>query len=78
MALKTVFKCGKCGETHDFEDDAIECCAPIIDEGYLCPLCGEFFFNEQGALACHDVDKDFVQPPTAAELEAAGQMRLLP
>ena len=78
MALKSVFKCGECGEIHDEENEAVECCQPNISEGFLCPVCQEFFFDEESALACHEVDEDFVPPPTAAELEAAGQMRLLP
>jgi len=78
MALKSVFKCGECGDIHDEEDDAVECCFPGVTEGFLCPVCQGFFIDEEAALACHDTDEDFVPPPTAAELEAAGQMRLLP
>lgn len=44
----TVYECPDCGERHDWEDDALECCAhavlgsPRDDEGDTpCPICGE-------------------------------------
>lgn len=70
------WRCGDCETVHDNEDDARECCAPRIEEGYLCPVCRGFLLREEDALACHNWDPEKPIPPTAAELEAAGQLRL--
>ena len=72
------WRCGDCLTVHDNELDAQECCPPKIDEGYTCPLCGDFHLAEEAALECCGWDPDMPVPPTAAELEAAGQMRLIP
>lgn len=73
---KAVWRCNACRFTHDDEDDARECCQPSITEGYECPVCGEFHAEEAEAIACHDWDPERTIPPSAAELEAAGQLRL--
>jgi hypothetical protein len=72
------WQCDRCGDVHDNEDDARECCAPEIIEGYLCPLCRDFHECEEAAFDCCGWDPDMPIPPTAIELEAAGQMRLIP
>lgn len=33
------YDCGQCGERHDREDGAIECCMPEVDTVYICPIC---------------------------------------
>lgn len=33
------YDCGQCGERHDHEDGAIECCMPEVDTVYICPIC---------------------------------------
>lgn len=77
--LEMAWKCHECGEIHENEDDAYDCCRPEVSEGYLCPECGEFHRREQNALDCCEHDQDAPPPPpTAAELEAAGQQRLIP
>lgn len=70
------WRCGDCEAAYDNEDDARECCAPLIEAGYLCPVCRGFLLHEKDAIACCDWDPETPIPPTAAELEAAGQMRL--
>ncbi len=78
------WRCESCGELHGFEDDAYECCRPAISERFICPECGDDFRTADSALDCltaHQADDDADAPihlVTAAELEAAGQMRLVP
>lgn len=72
------WQCDRCGEVHDDEAAAREYCAPAIIDGYTCPLCGTFYTGDAAALDCCGWDPDMPIPPTAAELEAAGQMRLIP
>lgn len=77
--LEPKWRCDECGEIHDTEDDAHECCSPEVTEGYLCPVCRTFHLEEDGALECCGYDPDGpLPPPSAEELEAAGQMRLFP
>ena len=75
--LELAWKCHGCGEIYNNEDDAYECCLPEVSEGYLCPECGDYFRKEADALDCCGYDDEAPpQPPTEAELEAAGQQRL--
>ena len=69
------WKCSACDELHDNEDDARECCPPSINEVYVCPVCGSDFPFYPDALMCCDCED---RTPTTAELEQAGQMRILP
>lgn len=69
--------CEECGLVHGDEDDAYECCRPRVTEGYLCPQCDKFWSSEDEALCCCDHEHD-PDAPTAAELEAHGQARLMP
>tara|TARA_R110000868_G_scaffold74752_4_gene216281 strand:+ start:982 stop:1173 length:192 start_codon:yes stop_codon:yes gene_type:complete len=60
---------------HDNEDSAIECCPPEVESYYTCPECGEEYATEEQAIDCCG----YVEPPpTAEELESAGQGRLIP
>lgn len=72
------WRCDDCYTVHDDDDDARECCAPEIIAGYTCPLCRDFHTREADAIACCDWDPDKPIPPSARELEAAGQLRLIP
>ena len=79
--LEPKYMCDACGDVHDFEDDAADCCRPKIVLGYQCPVCRDFHPREEAALdCCADLAINGGVPPmpTAAELEAAGQLRLLP
>ena len=77
--LKPKWKCDHCDELHDYEEDAVDCCAPTISERWVCPECGDDYRTEAEAIECCEHDDDAPPPPpTAEELEAAGQMRLLP
>lgn len=71
------WSCDNCGELHDEEDDALECCPPAITKVFFCPVCDESHLSEQQARECCPVDPEAPPPlPSARELEAAGQMRL--
>jgi len=79
MNLKPKYKCCECDETHDYVDDARECCAPRVEEAFLCPICQAPHNEEVDATDCCGFDPDGPPPPpSAVELEAAGQLRLLP
>ncbi len=49
---KPLWKCGECGEIHEDEDGAGECCRPMIHEMWGCPVCGEAHDKESLALRC--------------------------
>ena len=52
---KSIWKCSECGEFHDHEDDARECCAPEVYEYFGCPECGMVHEEETDALQCCEV-----------------------
>lgn len=68
MAIEPKYKCSECGYVHDLEDDAIECCAPRIDEVYACPVCNEYHDDEDDAMHCCNAE-------VAAELTVQDGMR---
>ncbi|MHB8916211.1 MAG: hypothetical protein ACYC4K_10420 [Thiobacillus sp.] len=72
----TAFECPDCGELHDYEDGAAECCAPVPREVFICDECDSINFSEKEAIACCDEDLE-QKSPTAEELESAGQFRLI-
>lgn len=81
--ISPIFRCGECLTDHESEEAAVECwldCAqPEVDTYYRCPVCGDDLSSEEEALECCGYDPDAPPPmPTAAELEAAGQLRLVP
>lgn len=76
-ARTTAWRCGDCREWHEYEDDAISCCALLPDEvtSWKCTECGHISEDEDTARYCC-LDEDVVLPATPAQLEAAGQQRL--
>ena len=75
--LEPKYECGECGEIHDDEDEARYCCPPSVKEVFVCPLCEIYHKEEADALDCCGFDPDGPPPPpTAEELERAGQQRL--
>ncbi len=74
------FQCPSCGEVHDKEHQAENCCIPEAEEVTMweCTECGEAHDDREHAhLCCWDEESDLEPlPPTPQELEAAGQMRL--
>lgn len=54
MTIKSQWKCGECGFLHDWEENAVECCAPMVTEVFLCPICKEEHGDEDDALDCCD------------------------
>jgi len=79
------YRCNGCDDIHDYENDALECCAPGAIEIFLCPVCGQMHEEVIAAMNCCDcepageaeVELDFQLVPKAV-LEQAGQVRLFP
>ena len=80
--VTTRFRCGECGELHDFEDDARECCPPQVSKVFVCGECGDWHRDKAEAEACCADETHELPPhhpiPTTAQLEALGQLRLIP
>lgn len=76
-AVREMWQCSECGELHGYEDDAQECCRPDVKRVFVCTECESDYATEEEASACC-ADAEEPVPPSAEELEAAGQMRLLP
>lgn len=73
------WQCDECCSDYDNEDDARECCPTKVIEGYICPVCKKFHDDAAEAIDCCDWNPDGPPPPLSAlELEAAGQLRLIP
>ena len=70
--------CNNCNTRCKSEFDALYCCQPSITSGYICPTCKTLYIEEDQAIACCQVEPEDSPTPTAQELEAAGQERLLP
>lgn len=50
--VKLMYECCSCGELHDHEDEALDCCAPEISERWICPECGKAHDTESAAENC--------------------------
>lgn len=73
------YECRRCHYLYTEPEEAFECCSPGYKKVYACPECRELHDVEAEAIDCCGFDPDAPPPPpSAAELEAAGQMRLLP
>ncbi|CAN7340785.1 hypothetical protein LJR074_001936 [Acidovorax sp. LjRoot74] len=49
-AVSKAYECQGCYATHDFEDDAAECCPPL--EKWKCGACNQVHFDEDDAESC--------------------------
>jgi hypothetical protein len=81
MSIKLKWRCGGCGKVHDDRSDARICCIRYahVYEAYICPVCSDNHVTEQEAIDCCGFDPDAPpSPPSVEELEAAGQLRLVP
>lgn len=71
------YGCSRCDELYEREWDAEECCQPEVYAGYICSVCEKWHEKQEEAVACCPPDNpDALDVPTAAELEAAGQVPL--
>lgn len=74
------WECGECGELHDDDDEARDCCRPRIYEVYQCPVCYESHSDIDKAISCIDEHKESgdarLYMAEKAELEKQGQTRL--
>lgn len=76
----------ECGETYDNEDDAVECCQPRTRQVWSCGECDAVHNEKAAAIACCADDAEHNGEPISpdvyqwrvAQLEAAGQRRLIP
>lgn len=75
VECKTMYECDRCGELHETEDGANECCHPKVRMVYLCSICEEQFDERDRAEQCCSDQKHPGQTPE--ELEAARQIRLI-
>jgi len=81
------FRCGICDTVHADRCDAVTCwrecnnVEPDIQIIWTCPDCADEFLSEEEAIACcwllPGCRTYVLTQPSAAELEAAGQLRLL-
>lgn len=79
MKPKKMWECTACGGSFDSEDEAAECRCHGVRAFYICPVCSDIYQKEDECTTCIASHDD--SPPvgvTAAEIEAAGQQRLLP
>lgn len=73
--MKTAYRCNECGSVYDEEDEALDCCPPTISTVYACDVCDTVYDTEEQAETCC---QDGEYRPKPSDLEAAGQMRLIP
>lgn len=79
MSKYIKFRCHDCGDLHDTYSDAEYCCPPPPPKQvFACPECQDYYDDERSAAECCGVSEGELHAPTHAELEAAGQMRLIP
>lgn len=77
--LDPKYQCIGCFSVFDFEGEARECCLGTTPfTVFLCPVCGEIYDEEERALTCCGYDLDHPPRPSAVDLEALGQPRLVP
>lgn len=78
--VRTGYRCMECDTVHEDYDDAMGCCPVEIREVFICATCDTVHVDEADAEGCCPAgDADEAESgPTPAELEAAGQQRLLP
>jgi hypothetical protein len=75
-SIEAKYQCSRCGDVHDFEDDAGDCCRPDVREIYECPSCKRIYHEMSSAVACCGFDENALPVVSAAEMERAGQLRL--
>jgi hypothetical protein len=69
--------CGRCNDLYEMEWDAEDCCRPEVYQGYCCSVCEGWYEKKKDAAdCCPPVDPTILDVPSAAELEAAGQIPL--
>jgi len=78
--IKARYRCHECRELHEDRRDAQNCCPP--EEVYVCSVCDQDYFRLDEAESCcpeeEGSDPDALPFISHAELEALGQLRLIP
>lgn len=49
-----MYECPDCGELHEEQDDAKDCCPKEIVEMWVCSVCGEQYEDWDSAYSCCD------------------------
>lgn len=78
MKPKRIWECTACGGYYESEDEAAECRCHGVKAWFRCPVCDDEFPREDECAVCIASHDDTPAGVSAAELEAAGQQRLLP
>lgn len=80
LTIKPKWECDRCGDIHDHEYDAEDCCRPEVHQVFLCPTCEDVHEAHDDAVNCCPENEDDVNPyhVDPITLERQGQMRLLP
>lgn len=79
MSRYIKYQCPECGDLHDDIDEAEDCCprdCPM--QVFVCPECDSVNAIYEDAVGCCAAEEETMHMASPAELEAAGQMRLLP
>ena len=76
MYASEVWVCGRCREPWDHEDDARDCCRTEVHDRWQCSEYAAIHDTKDAANACC-TDDEIAPLVSAADLEAAGQGRLL-
>lgn len=50
--VSNAYQCSNCGDWHDYEESAIECCAPSAIAGWKCDACGDYHKLKANAENC--------------------------
>lgn len=50
-AYQKMFRCGECDQLHEYEDDAESCCAPKVEQVFVCDDCDAEMKTEDMAKA---------------------------
>lgn len=74
--MKPHYRCDNCDSLYENEDEAYDCCPQSVSVRWVCPVCESAHSSEDEAESC--CPSDGPPPLTAAEMEAAGQLRLIP
>ena len=78
--IKARYRCHGCAELHEDDWDAQNCCPP--EKVYACSVCDQDYFLPDDAESCcpeeEGNDPDALPFISHVELEALGQLRLIP
>jgi hypothetical protein len=74
--IKSKWRCDRCYDSYEHKYQAENCCPITVSEIWECPNCTQQYSEQIAAVECCGYASDAPTEPTAAELEAAGQLRI--